>query len=285
MKFALIDAENANHGVAIMCRVLSVSRSGYYAWRVRPESERSREDTKLRVLVREAHELGRQKYGRPRIHRALKNKGEKISGKRVMRLMHEEKIVGRLKRRFKCTTNSEHDQPVAPNLLNQEFTATAKNQRWVGDTTELRIGPSGDIKLYLAAILDLYSRFVVGWALSSVNDRHLALKALDMAVRRRRPADGLVFHSDRGSPYASEDYQAKLTDHGIICSMSRKGNCYDNAAMESWFATFKAELGERFESYATAKTEIFDYVEAFYNTTRMHSSLDYASPAEFEAAA
>ncbi len=284
MKFALIAAENAGLGIARMCRVLKVSRSGFYAWRERAPSPRKRADTKLRVLVREAHELGRCKYGRPRIHRALRNQGIKISSKRVMRLMHEERIVGRTKRRFKCTTNSDHNQPVAPNLLKQEFTATEKNQRWVGDTTELRIG-AGDAKLYLAAILDLYSRFVVGWAISAVNDRHLTIKALEMAIHRRCPGEGLICHHDRGSTYASEDYQAVLEANGIVCSMSRKGNCYDNAAMESWFSTFKAEEGERFDSYADAKAKIFDYIEAFYNTTRMHSSLDYASPAEFEAAA
>jgi transposase InsO family protein len=199
-----------------------------------------------------------------------------------MRLMQEEQIVGRKKKRFKCTTDSNHAHAVAPNILKQDFTATAKNQRWVGDTTELRIG-AGDAKLYLAAIIDLYSRFVVGWAISAVNDRHLTIKALEMAVRRRCPEAGLVHHSDRGSTYASEDYQTQLEARGIVCSMSRRGNCYDNAAMESWFSTFKAELGERFESYAAAKAEIFDYVEVFYNTTRMHSSLDFESPASFEA--
>ena len=202
-----------------------------------------------------------------------------------MRLMHEEKIVGRIKRRFKHTTDSAHQQPVAPNLLNQQFSASAKNQTWVGDTTELRIGPHGEAKLYLAAIVDLYSRYVVGWALSAVNDRHLTLKALEMAMRRRCPEAGLIHHSDRGSPYTSEDYRDELEAHGIRCSMSRKGNCYDNAAMESWFSTFKAELAEDFPSYSEAKAQIFDYIEAFYNTTRMHSALDYVSPAEFEAAA
>jgi transposase InsO family protein len=282
VSFALVDAEKANHKIAHICRVLDVSRAGYYAWCKREPSARQSEDTKLRVLIREAHERGRRKYGRPRIHRALKNKGIHVSGKRVMRLMREENIIGRAKRRFKATTDSAHNRPVAANLLKQDFTASAKNKRWVGDTTELRIG-AGEAKLYLAAIIDLYSRMVVGWALSEVNDRHLTIKALEMALRRRSPDPGLIHHSDRGSPYASEDYQTELEKRGIVCSMSRKGNCYDNAVMESWFSTLKQELGEHFDGYASAKAALFDYIEAFYNSTRMHSSLDYESPMSFEA--
>ena len=193
--------------------------------------------------------------------------------------MREEGLVGRVRRRFRCTTDSDHGLPVATNLLGRNFQAQAPNQRWVGDTTELVI-PNG--KMYLAAIVDLYSRFVVGWALSALNDRHLTLKALDMALRRRCPGTGLLHHSDQGSTYASEDYQNVLEQHGITCSMSRRGNCYDNAAMESWNSTLKSELGERFESPADAKARLFDYIEVFYNQTRMHSSIDYASPADFE---
>ena len=160
---------------------------------------------------------------------------------------------------------SDHDQPVAPNLLDRRFEASVPNERWVGDTTELVIGDSG--RVYLAAILDLFSRAVVGWALSAINDRHLVLKALEMALRRRRPGPetSLLHHSDQGSPYASEDYRKVLVRHGITCSMSRRGNCIDNAAMESWFSTFKFELGERFDSYADAKEKAFDYIEVFYN--------------------
>ena len=177
---------------------------------------------------------------------------------------------------------SDHDQPVAANLLNREFTAAAPNQRWVGDTTELLVDGGG--RLFLAVILDLFSRFVVGWALSAVNDRHLVLRALEMALRHRCPDAGLLHHSDQGSPYASEDYQKVLAARGIKCSMSRRGDCYDNAAMESWFSTLKSELGERFDSYAIAKEQIFDYIEVFYNQQRRHSSLGYASPAEHERA-
>jgi transposase InsO family protein len=194
--------------------------------------------------------------------------------------MQEQNLRARVRRRFKHTTDSDHPLPVAPNLLDRRFEAEQPNQRWVGDTTELLIGDTG--KLYLAAIVDLFSRLVVGWALSAVNDRHLVLRALEMALRRRCPDAGLLHHSDRGSPYASEDYQKVLDAHGITCSMSRRGNCIDNAAMESWFSTFKSELGERFESYAAAKEKAFDYIEVFYNQSRRHSALGYQSPAEFE---
>ena len=175
---------------------------------------------------------------------------------------------------------SDHDQPVAANLLDRQFAAERPNQRWVGDTTEFVIGSSG--KLYLAAILDLFSRFVVGWAVSAVNDRHLTLNALEMALKRRCPDAGLLHHSDQGCTYASEDYQARLAQHGITCCMSRRGNCYDNAVMESFFSTVKSEEGERFDSYAHAKMALFDYIEVFYNQRRRHSTLGQISPAAFE---
>jgi putative transposase len=278
VKFAFA-AENAALGITRLCRTLGVSRTGFYAWRGRPPSPHDVEDQRLKVLVHEAHLLGRKYYGSPRVHRALKKQHVRVSRKRVVRLMQEEGLVGRVRRRFRCTTDSDHGLPVATNLLDRDFQAQAPNQRWVGDTTELVI-PNG--KMYLAAIVDLYSRFVVGWALSALNDRHLTLKALDMALRRRCPGTGLLHHSDQGSTYASEDYQDVLEQHGITCSMSRRGNCYDNAAMESWNSTLKSELGERFESPADAKARLFDYIEVFYNQTRMHSSIDYASPADFE---
>ena len=266
--------------MARLCRALIVSCSGYYAWCLRPESAHAAQDEKLKLLVNEAHsEEGRTYYGSPRVHRSLKKQGIKVSRKRIVRLMQEDGLVGRARRRFKCTTDSDHGLPVATNLLDRQFTASAPDQRWVGDTTEL-LTPNG--KLYLAAIIDLYSRFVVGWALSAVNDRHLTIKALDMALRRRCPGAGLLHHSDQGSTYASEDYQDVLELHGITCSMSRRGNCYDNAAMESWNSTLKSELGERFDSPSDAKSKLFDYIEVFYNQARMHSSIDYASPAEFE---
>ena len=266
--------------IAVGCRALDVSRAGFYAWRRRPQSAHARDDRRLAVLVRESHERSRRTYGSPRVHAELAAQGERISRKRVIRLMQQQELKGRERRRYKCTTMSDHNQPVAANLLARRFDAEVPNQRWAGDTTELRIGESG--RLFLAVIIDLFSRFTVGWALSAVNDRHLAIKALEMAVRRRCPDEGLLHHSDRGSPYASEDYQKQLEVAGIVCSMSRRGNCYDNAAMESWFSTLKAELGERFESYAEAKEKLFDYIEVFYNQRRIHSSIGYVTPAEFE---
>ncbi len=232
------------------------------------------------MLIRASHEASRRTYGSPRIHRDLRDQGQRVSRKRVIRLQRAEGLVARVRKRFKRTTLSDHDQPVAANVLDQAFVADAPNQRWVADTTEVVIGSSG--KLYLAALLDLYSRFLVGWAVSAINDRHLVLKALELALRRRRPPQGLLHHSDQGSPYASEDYQRVLTAHGMTGSMSRRGNCYDNAVMESWFSTVKAELGEHFESCGQAKMALFDYIEVFYNQRRRHSTLGLISPAEFE---
>jgi putative transposase len=204
----------------------------------------------------------------------------RTSRKRVVRLMRQDGLKARARKRYKNTTMSDHDQPVAANLLDRQFTAQAPNQRWVGDTTEFVIGESG--KFYLAAILDLYSRFIVGWAVSAVNDRHLTLKALQMALKRRCPDAGLLHHSDQGCTYASEDYQAVLQANGITCSMSRLGNCHDNAVMESFFSTLKAELTERFDSHGEAKTEVFDFIEIFYNQKRRHSTLGQVSPAAYE---
>jgi putative transposase len=261
---------------------MSVSRSGYYAWSARPESKRHAEDRKLAVEVKSAHEAGRCYYGSPRVLRELRARGTRIGRKRVVRLMQAQGLVARKRRRFKCTTVRDDSRPVAPNILDRDFSAPAENQRWVGDATELLIGQGA--KLYLAVVMDLFSRFVVGWAVSPANDRHLAIKAMENAIKRRCPSEGLLHHSDRGGPYTSEDYQNLLLAKGITCSMSRKGNCIDNAAMESWFSTLKSELGEYFESFAEAKSELFDYIEVFYNQKRRHSSLDYVSPAEYERA-
>lgn len=279
VRYAFIDEQKAEHGVAPLCRRLEVSRAGYYDWVGRPASKHQLEDQRLKVLIHEAHLEGRRNYGRPMVHEALKKKGERLSAKRVGRLMREEGLKGKVRRRFARTTDSNHSMPVFTNLLNRDFTATRPNQRWVGDITYLRT-PNGFI--YLAAVLDLFSRAIVGWAVSVVIDRHLVIAALEMAVKRRCPGMGLLFHSDQGSQYASDDHQKKLEANGIICSMSRRGDCYDNAAMESWFGTLKTELGEDFESPFDAKRQLFDYIEVFYNRKRMHSSLGYVSPAEFE---
>lgn len=284
MKFALIDVEKAIFTVAALCHCLGVSRAGYYAWRGRSPSQHARTDDALRVKIRESHDISRRTYGSPRVQEDLAAKGIHVSRKRVVRLMQEEELIARTKRRFKCTTVCDPTLPVAPNLLQQEFHAEAPNQRWVADTTELYLGLF-NTKLYLAVVLDLFSRMVVGWAISRTNDRHLAISALEMAVRQRCPEGDLLYHSDQGSPYASEDHQDLLVANGIICSMSGQGNCYDNAAMESWFSTLKFELGEKFANEAKAKAQLFDYIEVFYNQQRRHSTLGYVSPAQFERVA
>jgi transposase InsO family protein len=231
-------------------------------------------------LIRASHAGSRRAYGSPRVLEDLIEQGIPISRKRVARLMQAEGLKGRVRKRYRSTTMSDHDQPIAANVLDRQFVADRPNQRWVCDTTEFLIGSSA--KLYLAAIMDLHSRFIVGWALSAVNDRHLTLSALDKALKRRCPEIGLLHHSDQGSTYASEDYRQRLEAHGIACSMSRRGNCYDNAVMESWFSTVKTDEAVRFESYAHAKEALFDYIEVFYNQRRRHSTLGQISPAEFE---
>ncbi len=280
MTFAWIDAEKAGFPIRKTCKVMQVSPSGFYASRSRQESTHARDDRRLRVLIRASFEESRRRYGSPRVYRDLVEQGIQVSPKRIARLMQEEGLKARARKRFKMTTMSDHDQPVAANLLDRQFEAQSPNQRWVGDTTELLIGASG--KLYLAAILDLFSRYIVGWAVSAVNDRHLTIKALEMALKRRCPEAGLLHHSDQGCTYASEDYQAVLEAHGITCSMSRRGNCYDNAVIESFFSTVKSELGERFESHGEAKMQLFDYIEVFYNQRRRHSTIGQISPAEYE---
>ena len=277
MRFAFIQAEKATWPVTVMCAVLMVSTSGFYAWQRRAPSAHEQKDERLKVRIGESFARSRRTYGSPRVHVDLAD--ERVGRNRIIRLMQAEGLEARVRRRYRSTTMSEHDQPVATNLLNREFEATAPNQRWVGDTTEL-LTPTG--KFYLAAIVDLYARLVVGWAMSAVNDRRLTIAALDQALRRRCPEAGLLHHSDQGSTYASEDYQDVLRDHGITCSMSRRGNCHDNAAMESWFSTFKFELGETFESIRRGKEQAFDYIEVFYNQHRRHSSIGYVAPAEHE---
>ena len=280
MKCAWIQTEKATYPIAKLCRWLDVTRSGFYAWRARPESTHARDDRRLKVLVRASFEASKHRYGSPRVHEDLLEQDEHVSRKRVVRLMQEDGLQARRRKRYTLTTMSDHDQPVAANLLDRHFEADAPNQRWVGDTTEFVIGGSGT--LYLAAILDLFSRFIVGWAVSAVNDRHVTIKVLEMALKRRCPEIGLLHHSDQGCTYASEDYQALLDARGIVCSMSRRGNCYDNAVMESFFSTVKSELGEHFDSHGDAKMELFDYIEVFYNQRRRHSTLGQISPAAFE---
>jgi transposase InsO family protein len=280
MRFAFIAAEKASFTVVALCRVLDVSESGFYAWQKRETSAHDRKDLRLQVLIKAFFEKSRRTYGSPRLHRDLVEAGERVGRNRVIRIMQKEGLRARPRKRFRCTTMSDHPHPVAKNKLARDFEADAPNRRWVGDTTELRTTTGA--RFYLAAIIDLYARAVVGWAVSAINDRHLALGALTMALQHRRPPPGLLHHSDRGSPYASEGYRRVLAANGITCSMSRSGNCLDNAAMESWFSTLKFELGDTFESIEQARSRLFDYIELFYNRQRRHSTIDYATPMEYE---
>ena len=284
MKFGFIRTEKATYPVRMLCRSLLVSASGFYAWCRRGPSRRAQEDAALKVEIRAAHAASGKRYGSPRIHEDLKADGQHVGRKRVARLMREEGIEGQRKRRFRVTTDSRHSLPVAANQLNRNFTASAPNKVWVTDITYIWTREGW---LYLAAILDLFSRRVVGWSMDSHLDRMLALDALGMALRTRHPEAGLVHHSDRGVQYASEEYRSRLRERGIVCSMSRKGDCWDNAVAESFFSTLKAELVHRtdYVSYSHAKASVFEYIEVFYNRRRRHSALGYVSPAEHESAA
>ena len=257
------------------------SASGYYAFCKRPVPARRSTDARLVTEIGVAHGRSRGIYGSPRVHQELRAHGVRVSRKRVERLMRETGLQGRQKRRFVRTTDSQHAFPIAPNLLDRHFERATPNAAWVGDVTYIA---TGDGWLYLAVLLDLFSRRVVGWATSATNDRALALAALDQAVRKRHPGAGLVHHTDRGSPHASDDYRAALKQRGLVASMSRTGDCYDNAVAESFFATLKTEHvdHEQFASREQAHASIADYIERFYNTARRHSSLGYVSPIEFE---
>jgi putative transposase len=281
VKFVFIAAEKAVYPVGVLCDVLGVSRSGYYAWSGRPEPARAKSDAQLKAQIAAVHEKSRSTYGSPRVHAELRGKGVRVGKKRVERLMRDDGIKARQKRRFRLTTDSNHTHPIAPNVLARQFTVTAPNKVWVTDVTYIATDEGW---LYLAAILDLFSRRVVAWATSATNDRALALDALELALRARQPAAGLLHHSDRGSPYASEDYRQALRQRGLAASMSRSGDCWDNAVAESFFATLKTELVDH-ESYPTraaATVSIGDYLERFYNPARLHSHLGYKSPMEFE---
>jgi hypothetical protein len=282
VKYRFIESNRPLWHLNVMCRILKVSKQGYFCWRDGREPPRRSADRALSVKIKAVHDEHRQVYGSPRIHRQLRSEGVLVSRKRVERLMREAGIRVLPRRRFVRTTDSNHDHPIAPNLLEQDFHASAPNQRWVTDITYISTGEGW---LYLAAIIDLFSRRVVGWAMDQHMDRSLVLKALEMALKNRAPAKGLIHHSDRGSQYASEDYRQALTDMGITASMSRRGNCYDNAVIESFWHSLKNELIHRqhLASREQAKAMIFDYIEVFYNRTRLHSSLGYLSPEAFEA--
>jgi transposase InsO family protein len=284
VRFRFIEAEKASYPLGMLCRLLQVARSGFYAWRTRPESQRSRMDKQLTIEVRSVFEANRRTYGSPRVYRELQTKGKPVGRHRVARLMRAEGLQARKRRRFVATTNSDHTLAVAPNLINRQFQAAAPNQVWVGDVTFL---PTLEGWLYLAVLLDLFSRRVVGWAMSDKNDEALTLGALQMAIDHRSPGPGLVHHSDRGSTYASTEYQDVLRRHGFLCSMSRKGDCLDNAVAESFFSTLKTEciapMGLR--TRGATRLAVFDYIAGFYNPTRRHSYIGYKSPMEFEEAA
>jgi transposase InsO family protein len=280
MRFAFIRVEKANYPVRALCRVLEVSRSGYYAFEAHQPSAREVSDRNLVVAIKEVHDRHRQVYGSPRIHRDLRETaGHRVGRKRIARLMREEGIVGRSRRRFCRTTDSNHDLAIAENILDRQFEVARPNEAWVTDITYIRTYEGW---LYLAAILDLFSRRVVGYAMSSLIDGDLVLAALASARSHRRPPRGLLHHSDRGSQYASHAYQEALEEIGITCSMSRRGNCWDNAVAESFFGTLKSETTDQYETRAMAVASITDYIDNFYNPTRRHSSLDYLSPIEYE---
>jgi len=266
---------------AAMCRALRVSRSGYYSWLMRPESNRSRENRRLLAQITDVHKRSRGVYGSPRVHWQLRKAGERCSRGRVARLMRAAGIAAKQQRKYAATTDSRHNLPVATNLLERRFNVAAPNTVWVGDITYI---PTHEGWLYLSAVMDLNSRYIAGWSMQERLESDLAVEALRMAYARRKPARGLLHHTDRGSQYASGAYQELLAEYGMKASMSGKGDCYDNAPMESFFHTLKTELIHQrsYLSREEAKRDIFEYIEVFYNRQRLHSSLGYQSPAEFE---
>jgi putative transposase len=287
VKFVFVRDHRRRWPVGVICRVLRVSRSGFYAWHKRRPSHRQRRREQLLARIRIVHQENRQLYGSPRVHRALLIGGQSVSRNTVAKLMRDAKIRAKSRKRFvPRTTDSRHQKPVADNRLGRDFAAPAANCKWLADITYI---PTGEGWLYLAGVLDCFSRKIVGWSMADHLETDLAGDALKMALVQRGPlaGDRLVHHSDRGVQYASDDYQHLLSRHGIEVSMSGKGDCYDNAMMESFWATFKTELVHQ-QEYATheqARHSIFEYIEVFYNRKRLHSSLGYVSPESFEAAA
>ena len=281
MRFAFIAEEKAAFPVRLLCRTLQVSRAGFYAWQRRPPAPRARADDRLGLEIAAIHAESRQRYGSPRVHAELADRGCRTSRKRVARLMRARGLAARRRRRFRVTTHSRHPFPVAPNVLARQFDRPQPDRAWVTDITYI---PTREGWLYLAVLLDLCSRLAVGWAMSDRITDDLTLGALGMALARRRPPQGLLHHSDRGSQYASGDYQRLLAQHGIVGSMSRRGNCWDNAVAESFFATIKVELvhDAAWATRAAARAELVEYLEVFYNGQRRHSALGYLSPRAFE---
>ncbi len=281
MRFQLIDVAKEEFPVQRLCKVLGVSQSGYFAWRRRPASSRQREDLVLLAHIRSAFALSNETYGSPRMTRELQESGLRVGRRRTARLMRENGLKARQKRRFKRTTESHHPLPIAPNLLDQDFSAERPNEKWNADISYVWTGEGW---LYLAVVLDLFARRVVGWAASDRLHKELPLEALRKALAIRQPSAGLIHHSDRGSQYCSVAYQAVLKEHGILVSMSGKGNCFDNAVVETFFKTLKSEMVWRtaFQTRAEARDAIARYIDGFYNPVRRHSTLDFISPAQFE---
>ncbi len=281
MRYEFIRVEKTRFPVRLMCRLLEVSRSGFYAW-LKQRDSRELNDRRLLQLIREIFAQSYETYGSPRIYRELRTRGIRCDKARVERLMQENEITPPRKKKYRVTTDSNHKNPVAPNVLQRDFTSPAPNRRWVSDITYVWTWAGW---LYLAVVLDLFSRRVVGWAMDSrLDTESLTLNALHMALRNRAPDRGLIHHSDRGTQYTSGDFQKVLDARGIVCSMSRRGNCWDNAVAESFFATLKLDLIFRrtFRTRREARQAIFNYIEVFYNRQRRHSYLGYLSPAEFE---
>jgi transposase InsO family protein len=282
MRYQFIEDHRHDFRVKLMCRVLDVSSSGYYAWRKRPSSPREMANETLLKEIQAAHEASKGVYGSPRIYHEVKEKVS-CSQNRVARLMKKHGIAAKQKRRYKQTTRANGAHPVAPNLVDRDFAAAAPNEKWTTDITYI---PTLEGWLYLAVVLDLFSRRIVGWAMSARMTSDLVLDALHMAIRERKPAVGLIHHSDRGSQYTGTPYQELLKSHQFKVSMSGTGNCYDNAPTESFFGSLKMERVHHvvYETRAQARTDIFFYIEAFYNRQRRHSTLGYVSPAAHEAA-
>jgi transposase InsO family protein len=282
MTFRFIDEHRQQWPVRVMCVTLNVSPAGYYAWRDRPLSTRRQRQDALTTQIRAIHAEVKQRYGSPRVHAELINRGHGCCVNTVARLMREAGIAAKTTKKFRHTTDSDHGLPVADNLLDRQFSPEAPNEAWVSDITYI---PTREGWLYLAAVEDLYSRAVVGWAMEARMTSRLVVEALGMAVQRRLPASELLSHSDRGSQYASEHYQRLLVERGITCSMSRRANCWDNAPMESFFASLKKELvhHEDYQTREEAKASIFEYIEVFYNRKRRHSTLGFKTPTEYES--
>ena len=281
MRYACIDHRRNQYPVTMMCRVLKVSKSGYYAWRTRPESARAKTDRELTQVIRRLHKDCHGVYGSPKMKDELRGEGHYYGRHKVARLMRLAGLKGCPKRRFKVTTKQDPTHPIAKNLLEQDFKAEAPNQRWVADITYISTNQGW---LYLAIVMDLYSRRIVGWSMSRWISRHLAIDALRMAVGARIHEQGLIHHSDRGSQYTSADFRDELEKNGIQCSMSGRGNCYDNAVAESFFGVLKRERVNRvnYRTREAARADVFNYIECFYNHKRRHGYLGNISPEAFE---